>query len=82
MSEAIFNDVVTEYREFLAQVGLEARTFVPISARSGYNVATRSPDVMPWYAGPAITEMLDQFEPPKKAHRVAAALPGAGRLPV
>jgi len=64
-SEQVFNDVVAEYRKFLAQVGLEARTFVPISARNGYNVAQRSPAVMPWYDGPSITEMLDQFEPPK-----------------
>jgi bifunctional enzyme CysN/CysC len=64
-SEQTFNEVVAEYRKFLAQVGLEARTFVPISARSGYNVAQRSPEVMPWYDGPSITEMLDQFEPPR-----------------
>ena len=64
-SEQTFNAVVAEYREFLSQIGLEARTFVPISARNGFNVATRSPEVMPWYDGPSITEMLDQFEPPK-----------------
>jgi bifunctional enzyme CysN/CysC len=64
-SQQTFNDVVSEYRNFLTQIGLEARTFVPISARNGFNVATRSPEVMPWYDGPSITEMLDQFEPPK-----------------
>src|SRR6266853_3071763 len=38
-SEKVFNDVVAEYKIFLEQIGLEARTFVPISARNGYNVA-------------------------------------------
>jgi len=64
-SKETFDHVVAEYRKFLKQIGLEARTFVPISARNGFNVATRSPEVMQWYDGPSITEMLDQFEPPR-----------------
>jgi bifunctional enzyme CysN/CysC len=64
-SETNFNDVVTEYKKFLAQIGIEARAFVPVSARNGFNVAQRSPNVMPWYDGPSITEMLDQFDTPK-----------------
>ncbi len=64
-SEETFNQVMTEYTAFLSQIGLEARTFVPISARSGLNVATRAPGEMPWYQGPTITDMLDQFESPK-----------------
>jgi bifunctional enzyme CysN/CysC len=74
-SEQTFNDVVTEYRKFLAQVGLEARAFVPISARNGYNVAQRSPEVMPWYDGPSITDMLDRFEPPKKLTELPLRFP-------
>jgi len=74
-SEQTFNEVVAEYRKFLTQIGLEARTFVPISARNGYNVAQRSPAVMPWYDGPAITEMLDQFEPPKKLTELPLRFP-------
>ena len=42
-SEQVFNDVVAEYSRFLAQIGLQARAFVPISARSGLNVAFRNP---------------------------------------
>ena len=74
-SERVFNGVVEEYRKFLAQVGIEARTFVPISARGGCNVAQRSRDVMPWYDGPSITEMLDQFEPPKKLTELPLRFP-------
>ncbi|MCU1295659.1 MAG: adenylyl-sulfate kinase [Bryobacterales bacterium] len=64
-SEDVFNSVVTEYKAFLSQIGLEARTFVPISARGGFNVAEKAPAQMPWYQGPTITDMLDQFELPK-----------------
>jgi bifunctional enzyme CysN/CysC len=74
-SQAVFDEVVEEYRKFLAQVGLEARTFVPISARQGHNVAQRSPEVMPWYDGPSITEMLDQFDAPKKLTELPLRFP-------
>ncbi len=64
-SEDTFKSVVAEYTAFLKEIGLEARTFVPISARNGHNVANKAPDEMPWYTGPTVLSMLDQFEPPK-----------------
>jgi bifunctional enzyme CysN/CysC len=64
-SQKRFQEVVTEYKAFLAQIGLEAREFVPVSARNGYNVDKAARSEMPWYDGPTITQMLDSFEPPK-----------------
>jgi len=64
-SQRRFQEVVTEYKAFLAQIGLEARQFVPVSARNGYNVDKAARSEMPWYDGPTITQMLDTFEPPK-----------------
>ena len=69
-SETVFNEIVTEYKAFLSQIGLEARTFVPVSARNGFNVANRVPagsseQPMAWYTGPTITDMLDTFDLPK-----------------
>lgn len=46
-SQEVFNDVVTEYKAFLAQIGVEARAFVPISARNGANVAHKTVDLPP-----------------------------------
>lgn len=83
-SESVFNSVVSEYQTFLSQIGLTARTFVPISARSGLNVAERPPresaradlsSAMSWYAGPTITEILDQFEGPKPVHDMPLRFP-------
>jgi len=74
-SEQVFDDVVTEYKMFLAQIGLEARTFVPISARGGFNVVTKAPQEMTWYSGPTITDMLDSFEPPKPVHDLPLRFP-------
>ena len=65
-NQQVFDGVVTEYKAFLAQIGVEARAFVPISARNGVNVAKADRTAIPWYSGPTITDMLDSFEPPKE----------------
>lgn len=60
-SQETFEALQKEYTEFLAKVGLEARLFVPVSARNGDNVKDRSANT-PWYSGPTIIEALDQFD--------------------
>ncbi len=74
-SEARFNEVVGEYQAFLKQIGLEARQFVPVSARNGFNVDAAAPNEMPWYNGPTITQMLDTFEPPKSLAELPLRFP-------
>ena len=59
-SQEKFDALQTEYKAFLAQIGLEARLFVPVSARKGDNVKNRSTNT-PWYSGPTVIEALDQF---------------------
>jgi len=68
-SHETFAAVQAEYVDFLSRIGVEAKAFVPISARNGVNVAARTaepgaPNPMPWYVGPTVLEMLDTFEPP------------------
>ena len=68
-SQEVFERVQKEYSAFLGQIGVEARAFVPISARNGVNVARRTVDAgsknpMPWYEGPTVLSMLDTFDPP------------------
>jgi bifunctional enzyme CysN/CysC len=74
-SEARFNEVVAEYKVFLKQIGLEARQFVPVSARNGFNVDKPARDEMPWYTGPTVTQMLDTFEPPKTLNELPLRFP-------
>jgi len=50
-----------EYRKYLDEIGVQATCFVPISARDGDNIASRSAH-MPWYTGPTVLEVLDRFE--------------------
>ena len=60
-SEARFHEIESEYRKFLADLGLEARAFIPASARQGENVA-RATMKMKWYCGASVLEALDLLE--------------------
>ncbi|MEE8206793.1 MAG: GTP-binding protein [Nitrospinaceae bacterium] len=57
----VFYKIKTEYTEFLNSMGVEAREYIPVSAKLGENIANRSEN-MTWYQGPTVLEMLDQFE--------------------
>ncbi len=59
--QATFNAVRDEYAAFLRRVGIEPRGFVPVAARDGENLITRS-GRMAWYDGPTVLELLDGFE--------------------
>ncbi len=56
-----FESICKEYGEFLAKVGLEPVSFIPVSARLGDNISQRS-EKMAWYDGPTVLETLDGFE--------------------
>ncbi|MDB6036592.1 MAG: adenylyl-sulfate kinase, partial [Verrucomicrobiales bacterium] len=60
-SQQRFNDIESEYRKFLQTVGVEPKCFVPIAAKHGDNIATRSSN-MPWWQGPTVLDVLDDFK--------------------
>jgi len=77
-SEDVFKAVVSEYKAFLSQIGVEAKAFIPISARNGVNVAQRvgeDESAIAWYSGPTVLDMLDTFEPPKPLTELPLRLP-------
>src|SRR5439155_1216798 len=51
-----------EYRKFLGELGLEARVFVPASAKNADNVASASKEIK-WHRGSSVLEALDLLEP-------------------
>ncbi len=63
-SEKRFAEIESEYSKFLVDLSLEARVFVPTSAKTSENVA-RASEKMKWYRGPTVLEALDLFEPRK-----------------
>src|SRR5229473_2738125 len=60
-SERCFKEIESEYRKFLGELGLEARVFVPASAKNADNVASASKK-MKWHRGPSVLEALDLLE--------------------
>ena len=56
----VYDRIVREYGAFLDQIGLKPSAFIPVSARGGDNIATRSEE-LPWYDGPTVLNALDEF---------------------
>src|SRR5262252_9208687 len=64
-SEKQFHAIEQEYRRFLQELGLNARTFIPASAKEGENVAQASMR-MKWYCAASVLEALDFLEAQKR----------------
>ena len=60
-STETFAKVSNEVDDYLKSIGLSANYIVPISAREGDMIASRSEE-MPWYKGKTLIEVLDAFE--------------------
>jgi sulfate adenylyltransferase large subunit len=60
-SQAAFARIEADFRSFAADLDVADIVFIPVSARSGDNVVTRSAR-MDWYRGPTLLEHLEQAE--------------------
>ncbi|WP_165222024.1 sulfate adenylyltransferase subunit CysN [Affinirhizobium pseudoryzae] len=60
-NEAVFSAIVSDYLSFAQDLGLKSICPIPISARFGDNVCTRSAR-MPWYHGKTLIEELETVE--------------------
>jgi bifunctional enzyme CysN/CysC len=60
-SQHRFEQIERDYRGFLKGIGVEPRLFVPMAAKHGDNIASRSKN-MPWWTGPTVLEALDEFK--------------------
>ncbi len=60
-SQAQFEKLEQDYRNFAARLGIEEITCIPLSALKGDNVTTAS-EQMPWYHGPTLMQYLDSID--------------------
>jgi bifunctional enzyme CysN/CysC len=60
-SQARFDEIVAEYREFAASIGIGDFVAMPISGFRGDNITGPSANT-PWYAGPSLVEHLESVE--------------------
>ena len=63
-SQRVFDNISSEYRQFLKGIGVEAQFILPVSARHGDNIAARGENLN-WFSGPAVLEALDAIPDPK-----------------
>ncbi|MEI9889485.1 MAG: sulfate adenylyltransferase subunit CysN [Caulobacteraceae bacterium] len=59
--QAVFDRIVKEYMDFAKTLDFASITPIPMSARFGDNVYTRS-DKLPWYKGATLIEHLEQVD--------------------
>ena len=59
--QAVFDQIVADYRAFADQIGLTTFTAIPISGLGGDNMASKSA-ASPWYAGPILMDWLEGVE--------------------
>jgi len=59
--EHCFEEIATQFAAFAAGLGNPSVRAIPLSARLGDNVTTRSPH-MPWYQGPTLLKHLQSIE--------------------
>lgn len=57
-SQARFDEITANYRQFAQSIGITSFTALPISGLRGDNIVTKS-DHMPWYQGPALLTHLE-----------------------
>lgn len=60
-SEKVFEQIVEDYRDFAARLGLAEVTFIPVSAFRGDNILEPSA-AMPWYRGTTLMGYLETVE--------------------
>lgn len=63
-NKKIYENIVKDYTEFLKEIDIEPKCFIPVSGRYGDNVANHS-DKMEWFEGANVLEVFDRFEPKK-----------------
>ncbi len=57
-SQKVYDDIVAAYREFAKPLGFKTLVPVPLSARFGDNISSRS-ERTPWYTGPTLLSHLE-----------------------
>ncbi len=70
----IFDDIVTNYTEFLDNIGVTATNFIPVSGMAGDNIKDHSPNTS-WYTGPTVLDQLELFHPVAETSEKAFRMP-------
>ncbi len=73
-SQERFDAVSAEIRAYLGEIGVSPTHIIPIAARHGDNMVSRS-ERTPWYQGPTVVQALDAFQPAAEATALPLRFP-------
>jgi bifunctional enzyme CysN/CysC len=74
-SREVFDAVAREYSAFVAALGFEQVTAVPMSAVEGVNVSQSCEAEMPWYGGPTLLRQLETVDVDQRFRRPGFRMP-------
>lgn len=72
--ESVFNKIKDEYNEFLKDINITPKEFIPISALKGDNISSNSSNLS-WFNGNTILSSLDEFQKEKPAEEKPFRMP-------
>lgn len=70
----VFDTILKDFREATAELGFASIVSIPLSARDGDNMLTKS-DRTPWYLGPTLIPHLENVQPVTAQKQSAFAMP-------
>lgn len=73
-NETVFRDIERAYTAFAESLDFATVTAIPLSARHGDNLTSRSSRT-PWYGGPTLMETLETIEPARLKSQTAFRFP-------
>src|SRR3954447_10289216 len=73
-SQDVYNNIVIDYTDVAASLGLKDVKFIPISALHGDNIVDKS-EKFPWYEGESLLHHLENVEVAKDINYVDARFP-------
>jgi sulfate adenylyltransferase large subunit len=73
-AEQRFRAIESEFAAFASGFGIDRTVCIPLAAKSGDNVVTRSPH-MGWYRGPTLRDYLEEVEPRRSGTKPAFRMP-------
>lgn len=60
-SEDVYQNIIADYQNFAAKIGINNITFIPLSALKGDNITTKSENML-WYQGALLMQYLENVE--------------------
>lgn len=76
-NEDVYQEIKTQYTEFLNKINIQPTAFIPVSGAEGDNIANHS-ERMPWFSGINVLEQLDEFSPALPAEKQPLRMPVQG----